>query len=116
MALSITAGNGDAAGQANTQSPQTSAGSGSPASAPASGVQPGTATALLNGQGGVALHPTALTTVNINTAAPTTAAATVNNTPKHHVNPVLLGFPALLVLVAAVLFWAMRRSVKNTTE
>lgn len=116
MALSITAGNGNVASQANTQSPQTSAGSGSPTAAPASKVQPGTATALLSSQGGVALHPTALPTVNINTATSTTAATTTNNTPKHHVNPVLLGFPVLLVVVAVVLFWAMRRSVKNTTE
>jgi cobalamin biosynthesis Mg chelatase CobN len=115
MALSITAGNGSADSQANTQSPQSNNQS-IATGTKSSSVQPGTATALLSSQGGVTLYPTALPTINVNTATSTTATTTANNTPKHHVNPVLLGFPVLLVVVAVVLFWAMRRSVKNTTE
>jgi hypothetical protein len=113
--LSASSGSGT---QGSTQSPQ-SAGS-TATGAPTSSVQPGTATALLNnGQGGVPLHGTALSTVNL---APATAAATVTVQPplpgmpaKHHINTPLFGMAILLFVVAAVLFWTTGRSVKNTT-
>ncbi|HUY85286.1 MAG TPA: hypothetical protein VMU97_02100, partial [Candidatus Dormibacteraeota bacterium] len=71
-------------------------------------------------QNGVTLHGTALSTVNLTTPAPALPLATSTAAParpaKHHVNPVLFGLPALLVVVAVVLFWVTSRTVKSTTE
>jgi hypothetical protein len=109
--LTTTAGSGV---QATTQSPQ-SAGQPSTAGAQSSSVQPGTATALLNGQSGVPLHGTVLSTINLNATTPAIVSVPTSNQPKHHVNLMLFGLSALLLVVAVVLFWTTTRSAKNTT-
>jgi hypothetical protein len=122
MALSITGGSGDITSQANTQSPQTSAGSGSAPTAAAKNVQPGTATSLLSGPGGgsvgIPLNSTVLPVANLGattqtaTAQPQQAVAQ----PKHHPNAVLLGVVAILVVLAVLAFWLTGKSAKNTTH
>jgi len=119
MALS-TSTNGSIGSQSNTQNPQTAIQPVSAATKSGS-VQPGTANSLLTSQqGGVPLQTTVLSTVSLNpsalqTAVPTTGTA--SSPPKqHHVSYVLLGFPVVLILVAVILFWTIRRSVKSTTE
>lgn len=124
MALEITGDSGGPAGQANTQSPQTSAaaGAGSPAAAPASSVQPGTADNLLKGTvgggAGIPLGSTNLPIVSLDTstqtATPTTSETTAK--PQHHPNTVLLVMVAVLVLVAVLTMWLTRQSAKNTTH
>jgi hypothetical protein len=111
--LTATTGSG---AQTNTASPQ-SVGQSVATGAQSSSVQPGTATSLLNGEGGVSLHSTALSTVNLDSpgAAPASIANQATPKPQHHVDSALLGFPALLVVVAIVLFWAVSRSGKTTT-
>lgn len=111
-----TTGSGSGA-QAATQSPQ-SVGQSPSSGAQASSVQPGTATSLLNGQSGVTLRTTALSTVNLDggNAASTAASLPANPPAKHHANPALFGFSGLLLVVAVVLFWTTSRSVKNTTQ
>lgn len=122
MALSITgSNNSNPASQASTQSPQTSAGSGAPAAAPSSKVQPGTASNLLthtnNGGGGVALANTSLSVVSLNTSAQTVSKPTAKpvSTP-HHLNPVLVIMAIGLFMLAMVFSWVIARSAKNTTH
>ncbi|HEY5152618.1 MAG TPA: hypothetical protein VII55_01455 [Candidatus Saccharimonadales bacterium] len=109
----------------NSQSQTTAQGSSLQPTGQASGtgatstnLQPGTATSLLSsGQGGVSLHGTALSTVNLNAPAASTSSTAVTKPVQttHHASPVLLAFPAALVVVALVLFWTTSRSVKSTT-
>ncbi|HVA11498.1 MAG TPA: hypothetical protein VNG32_05035 [Candidatus Dormibacteraeota bacterium] len=116
MGLSISSGDG---GQTSTQSPQGLVGSGSTTAA-ASNVQPGTATTLLTTGSGIALYPTQLPTVSVNTAPQTTTTSTpvVATTiqTKHHISGGLLGISAGLFIVALVVFWIITRSAKNTTN
>jgi hypothetical protein len=123
MALAITAGNSsNPAGQGTTQSPQASAGSGGPATAPSSKVQPGTASSLLarttDSRSGIALIGTPLSVVDLNASTQTaTPPETQALQPKaHHLNPVLLGLGIGLFVLAIVFFWATSRSAKNTTH
>lgn len=123
MALAITGGNGDPASQINTQSPQTSAGSGAPAAAPAKNVQPGTASSLLSGAGqgssGIPLNSTVLPVANLNTSAQTTTQAAKPpqpTQPSHHPNALLVGIVAVLLVAALLTVWQIQRSVKNTTN
>lgn len=100
--------------QATTQNPQLA---GQPAAngAQSSSVQPGTAAALLNNQGGVPLQEKVLPSVNL--TATTSSVVTrpePNTVAKHHVNLSLFILPALLVTAALVLFWVAGRSPKNT--
>jgi hypothetical protein len=118
--LSISSGSG---AQTSTQSPQGLVSSGNNAAAESgSNVQPGTATTLLTTSGGISLHPTALTTVSVSNAGsePVTttssAVATVNVQPKHHINGGLLGVSIGLLVIAAVVFMIITRSAKNTTN
>lgn len=122
MALSITGGSGDITSQANTQSPQTSAGSGSAPTAAAKNIQPGTATSLLSGpdggSAGIPLNSTVLPVVNLG-AATQTATAQPQQTdvkPKHHPNTILLGVVAILVILAVLALWLTGKSAKNTTH
>jgi hypothetical protein len=85
---------------------------------PSSNVQPGTSTSLLsNGGEGVALHGSALSTVDLSGQATASAsvAAPKPVKPIHHVNPALFGLPAVLLVLAIALFWLTKRSVKITT-
>lgn len=108
---------GTSQSQSATQDPQ--AGVQSPsAGAQASGVQPGTASDLLNGQQGVVLNNPALPSVNLGksgTSTATAAATSHQTTAKHHVNSALLAFPLVLVFLAAVLIWTIGHSAKSTT-
>ena len=121
MALSISAGNGGVTSQANTQSPQTSAGSGSPPTAAAKNVQPGTANSLLSGPGGgsegIPLSSTVLPVASLDTSTQTTARTQPTTTgSQHHPNAVLLVIVAVLVVLAAAAVWLTQRSAKNTTH
>ncbi|HVV66950.1 MAG TPA: hypothetical protein VHB72_02670 [Candidatus Saccharimonadales bacterium] len=115
MALPITAGSDSLDSQTHTQSPQSSAGSGSPATAPTSSVQPGTATSLLTSTQGVKLNNTQLSVVNISTSPQTITGQThTANPPKtHHINPVLLGIAGACLLLAVVFFVIISRSGKK---
>jgi hypothetical protein len=101
--------------QTTTQDPQSATTQTVGASTQSAGVQPGTASALLNSTSGVGLTPTALTTVAFN---PTTQAQTIPETPpvRHQTNYVLYGMSIVLCLAAIVLFWATTNSAKNTTK
>ncbi|MGC1177071.1 MAG: hypothetical protein WA843_03285 [Candidatus Saccharimonadales bacterium] len=115
--LTATSGSGT---QTTTQSPQISAGSEAPTTG-ASSVQPGTATSLLNGSGGVALRGSALSTVDLGgnsaqTQTRTAPATATTKNPSHHANPVLLGFSIGLFVVALVICWLIAKPVKNTIK
>lgn len=118
MALSITGGSGGPASQANTQSPQISAGSGSPTSASAGSVQPGTATSVLTSEQGIGLKGTQLSVVSFSNAPKTITGQTQasdTKASKHHINAVGIGVIAVVVLAALIIFWQINRSAKNTT-
>ncbi len=118
MALTTTAGSGSITSQANTQSPQTSVGSGSPAGEPGKSVQPGTATSLLSGDGGgagIPLTSTALSVVSLNTSTQVAAQPQVTKPQNHHLNPVLLTMVIVFFVLAVIFFWQTARSAKNTT-
>lgn len=100
--------------QGTTQSPQ-AAGQAGNTGTQATSVQPGTATALLDGQNGVPLHGQALTVVNINAATATVAQPASKPTAKRHINAPLMGVSVFFLAVAIVLFWLTSRSVKTTT-
>lgn len=121
MALS-TSTDGSITGQANTQSPQQSAGSGSAPTAAAKSVQPGTATSLLsgaaNGSQGIPLSSTVLPVANLDTAAQTTATITKPTvaSKQHHPNAVLMVIVVALAILAIATMWLTHQSAKNTTE
>lgn len=101
--------------QTTTQTPQ-SAGASNATTASASGVQPGTATSLLNNsQGGITLDNTQLSVVGLGqrTSAQTVQAAPTP--PKHQTNPAVLGISVLLFVVAIAMFIITIRSSKTTT-
>jgi hypothetical protein len=101
--------------QTTTQSPQSATQPAATGTLSGS-LQPGTASNLLNGQGGVALHGTSLSTVSLSAASPATTASTAAVTPvKHHPIPALYGVSTLLLVIALILFWTTSRSVKITT-
>ena len=101
--------------QGSTQSPQTAGQSGSTGTQ-SSSVQPGTATALLNSQNGVPLHGTALSTVSLNNSSNTLVPSPAKPAYKRHINSPLMGVSVLLFIIAVVLFWAVSRPVKSTTQ
>ena len=112
MALNTTTGTGT---QASTGTPQTVGEANT--TAQSGSVQPGTANSLLTSNQGVSLNANALTTVDL--TGTKTSTATVSTTPpttqKHDINPVALGFCALLFIVAILMFVFTSRSAKNTT-
>jgi len=112
MALPIT----NSQSQTATQSPQGSV------QAPAGGsqtsnVQPNSTSGLLNGPGSVVLHPTDLTTVNLNNSRSSTTTSTARATQAakpHHVNGVFLSFAIVIVVAAAILAWITSRSARRS--
>jgi len=101
--------------QITTQTPQSATG---PAGGTKSNsLQPGTATTLLNSSTGIQLQNKAVPTIQLPPATATVAQAGPSPVPAkpHHVSPVLISLPVILVLVALVMFWQARRSVKSTT-
>jgi hypothetical protein len=108
--------------QVTTQNPQTvpTGQSVGGASTKSGGVQPGTARSVLTSQNGLSLGNSALTTVNLATgeASGTQAEskAVAQQPAAHHVNGALVGISIVLILVAIVLFWAIGRSAKSTTN
>ncbi len=109
MSLSTSPGSGT---QGTTQNPQVSAAPASNA-AQTSSVQPGTANSLLTSTGGVPLQVSPVTTVSLNNVAATQVAP---RPVQHHISPVLAVLPAGLFVVAIVMFWAINRSTKITTN
>ncbi len=103
--------------QTTTQSPQAAVTGSASSSVQTGDVQPGTASSLLAGQTGLALHTTPLSTVSLGSgtqqaAAPSAQAAPVQH---HHTNVVLIGLAVGLLLVAVVFSWVFSRQVKSTT-
>jgi hypothetical protein len=115
--LSISSSGGS---QTTTQNPQGLVSSGTASTEAASNVQSGTATALLTTPTGIALHPSQLPTIAVNTSSepslPTSSASVATAPPKHHVSSALLGISAGLFIIAIIIFWAITRSAKNTTN
>jgi hypothetical protein len=112
-ALSATSGSGT---QSTTQDPQ-STNQANNLGAQNSGIQTSIpSNALESEEGGIPLYSTPIPTVNLNQSiqAPAASAKTVQTT-HHAVNPVMLGFAGILLLVAIILFWNISRSAKNTT-
>ncbi len=97
--LTTTTSSGE---QTTTQSPQM-AGQPAAAGTQSGSVQPGTAAALLNNQGGILLQDKVLPSVNL-TATTSSVAARVQPKPaaEHNVSFVYFVLPALLLLVAVV--------------
>lgn len=109
--LTTTTGSGT---QTATQTPQ-AAGTSGASTAAASGVQPGTATSLLNNtQGGIALKDSPLSIVGLGQQTQSQATQTVPHSARH-TSPVLFGFSIILFAVAIAMFWATARSAKTTT-
>lgn len=116
MALNIAPANGE---QTTTQNPQTSPTGAAPgASTKSSGVQPGTSNSLLTSTQGESLRPQALTTVSlVNTGTQTRTLSRPTPQPApHKLNPAWISIPVILCVAAAIMFWAMTRSAKNTTD
>jgi|GEM_PF-2899033 len=60
----------------------------------------------------ITLAPTQSSSDNSSTGQ----AAIVTPIKHHHINPVMLGFPIVLVIFAVLTFWTINRSAKTTTE
>jgi hypothetical protein len=113
MALSASTSGGT---QTSTQSPQASAGSGGFGGTAQSGsVQPGTTQSLLTSSGGVPLQNTPVSTVNLSAGTQAQAAKPAAS-PKHHINPVLIVVPLLLLVVAVGMVGYITASAKKTTD
>lgn len=112
----LTTGANSGGTQAATQTPQSATGSDS--GTPASGVQPGTTSNLLEssaGNGGVQLSPTSLPTVQLGA----TSSGTTSNgrlPAQHHTSPALYILPAVLFVLALMAVWWVARSAKTTTH
>ena len=114
MAETLTTTTGSGA-QTTTQSPQTAGQSGT-GGAPTSAVQPGTATELLSqSTGGVPLGGRQLSTISLAPVSNQTGQVAQPAKPARDINPALIAFPVVLLAVAVLLVWIMKRSVKNTT-
>jgi len=110
--LTATSGTGT---QTTTQSPQ-AATTGSTSPAQPTGLQPGTATSLLNGQGSVTLQPTPLSTISLGgTSQQTTSSPSLAPVRHQHVNFVLVGLVAVVLLIALVCTVVFSKQVKSTT-
>jgi hypothetical protein len=71
---------------------------------------------VLTSNQGIGLGGSQLTTVNLSASSTAQSQAKEPVPAKHHVNGALLGASIALVVVAVVLFWAVGRSAKNTTD
>lgn len=118
--LSISSSGGT---QTTTQSPQNLVSPDSSTEA-ATSVQPGVSNVqpeTSSSPSGIALHPTQLPVVNVNTSAgpvssSSSSTVAVDTKPKHHINAGLLGASIGLFIVAVVIFWLITKSAKNTTN
>ncbi|HVV25644.1 MAG TPA: hypothetical protein VHC21_01250 [Candidatus Saccharimonadales bacterium] len=120
MALPITGGNGSPTGLTNTQTPQSSVGPSTNATA-SGNVQPGTASSLLSTSTaqGISLKSQTLPTVTVSGASTGTiqqAAKDTKTSATHHANGLLIGIAVVLLVAAAVFFVVTARSDKNTTK
>jgi hypothetical protein len=71
---------------------------------------------LLGSQDGENLGAAQLTTVSLNPTAAVSSTSTAAAKPERHVNAGFFAVSAVLIVIAVVLFWAMSRSAKNTTD
>lgn len=78
-------------------------------------VQPGIAADQLKSDQGISLSPTALSTVDLNTAA-TGTATTQPAVVKHHGSPILWGICVLLFIAAIVMFYVTSKSGKKHNQ
>lgn len=104
--------------QGSTQNPQAIPAQSIGASTQTGSVQPGTSKNLLNGQNGMPIGGSALTTVSLdNTGTGTrTSAEPAHSAPQHHVHAWVFIIPAVFCLVAIGMFWQMTRTAKSTTD
>jgi cobalamin biosynthesis Mg chelatase CobN len=101
--------------QTTTQSPQSGVQSLGSSTAQSSNVQPGTTSSLLNsGSGSVALHPTALSSINLSTVQSASSQPATAAKPSHHTNPVFFGLALVLFVAAGLLFWLAGRAERQT--
>lgn len=106
---------GQAISQGNIAQP---APEGDPGGTPIGQVQPGVTGSALGPQTGISLNTTVLPNVKLNLSTSTIAASAPASRPAtkpHHISPVLISIPVILVLIALVSFWQANRSVKSTT-
>jgi len=104
--------------QQNTGSPQTATQANNNGAINSGSLQPGTAAQSLNSinpADGLQLHQSALPSVNLAPATVSQASTAALAAPRHHTNAALVAIPALLFLVAVVLFVVFSRPVKTTT-
>jgi cobalamin biosynthesis Mg chelatase CobN len=111
MALTTTTAQGSA-GQNASQSPQTATSTNNTVAA--GNVQPGTAPSLLNQSNGTPLQLRTLPAANLNIQS--TAQVTAPAVPKDQISPAAFILPAVLLVIAIVLFWLSGRADKSTTD
>lgn len=116
MATTSLPTNTSSGDQSNTNNPQPSSSDSAFGVNQSSGIQPGSSTDVLNAnQNGIPLIQTALPTVNIPKTTSSTQTSVQPKIAQHHINPVFLGFGALLFVLAVVFFLQINNSAKNTT-
>lgn len=79
-------------------------------------VQPGIAADQLKSDQGISLNPTALSTVDLSTAATGTTATVQAEPAKHAFNPMLLGISIALFIIAVVMFYITSQSGKKHNQ
>ncbi len=106
---------GQAISQSNLAQP---APEGDPGGTPIGQVQPGVTGSALGPQSGISLNTTVLPNVKLNLSTSTIAASAPASRPAakhHHISPVLISIPVILVVIALASAWWATRSVKSTT-
>lgn len=119
MADNLTITSGDGSNQTSTGNPQNVPTANTGPAANSTGVQPGTASALLTTteSSGVPLVNENLTTVNLNTTASSTASSGQKaTTTQAKTSPVIEGFAIALFVIAVIVFVIINRSAKSTTN
>jgi len=108
-----------AGAQTTTQSPQAAPSTPNVGNQAPSKLQTSAASNL---QGGVQINGASLGNITLNVPGSTNKAQASTAPPlpavvqHHHPNPLLFGVSGLLLVIAAVLFWATARAAKNTTD
>ena len=116
MALRTTTGEGVQTTTGTPQSVGASRNTNPLTPANSSEVQPGTASNVLSGKGGISLSGQPLTVVSLGTTATGTSTQTsAQATTDQQINPAGIGLAVLLFVIAIVFFWLTSRSAKNTT-
>jgi hypothetical protein len=112
--LNTVSGNGTQSSTGSPQSATTTSNLGTNSTAVQN--NPATTSLLTAQNGGIPLHSAPIVAYDLNSAIPGTVD--VSKAPVSHSGPngLLLGFAALFIIVAVVLFWTTAKSSKTTTE